>query len=726
MHLIIFEAAMLANQIYTNPFNQPYLTEGISDPHELLSYYSFQPFTYLRNRLGQPGNIFLVGRKGVGKTMLLRLFDANLVATLYREKSPVFKRIRTQIPVGMVGVYINLGSPAIRVREFSGRKLEASWWQRAFSDYLNCIIILELIKNLDLLSAEPEWLAASDLNGSPLENLEDVWSTLTLLLRQESRIYEDITNVSELRSLMEARIQGWIRFLNYESNEAPPTPLSFGLPVFQIIASIRTICPKFRLMVILDQYEIFHGLRDVVDFRPICNQAMSEAARGGTGVEFKIGTRAYAYQNLSLLVGGGRIESGREMAELNLDNLADKYYKAFVADIFEKRLKNSNSSSTTQKPMLASMRLLGLSPREEAQKYMKHAGSDTPRHLNPVIERWRAFGINDEESRTIIQRSALDRAHPLTATLVGIALTRWLRDGAKKAPLNIPAPEPLPDQRSALMIHYAIHAIDAVEYRYREGITKSRKMSSIYKAADDLVSAYEQVALFRIASSYKNQLRYYAGFDTLVRVSSNVALVFLQIMKTAYELLSLRQGQSQIDGIPPEIQSEAVYTVSEEWQTKIAREYDYGVAQDSFLRQLGSLFRNLQMDITTTIPAPNGFSVPADQFDQTNDSLTPRDNAASLIHELVGWGLLEEDLHQDKTKGRPPRRKFYLNRVLCPFFKLSDQHLKDPIYISNLEEFVASLRAGRIPHDLDSTMRASRGTLGDFNSNIATQPNLFD
>jgi hypothetical protein len=106
-----------------------------------------------------------------------------------------------------------------------------------------------------------------------------------------------------------------------------------------VVRRLSVFKKPFRIFLLIDQYEALYHHRAVIDFRPAFNQAMFAASRGGTGVEFKLGTRPYAYSNRQLLNGDGRVELNREIIEVSVDKLASKYYGQFAVDLYAKRLE---------------------------------------------------------------------------------------------------------------------------------------------------------------------------------------------------------------------------------------------------------------------------------------------------------------------------------------------------------------------------------------------------
>jgi len=68
-----------------------------------------------------------------------------------------------------------------------------------------------------------------------------------------------------------------------------------------------------------------------------------------------------------------------------------------------------------------------------------------------------------------------------------------------------------------------------------------------------------------------------------------------------------------------------------------------------------------------------------------------------MLDDCVDYSILDMKDHTTKTKDRKRRLKFYIEPILCPYFKLPFQQTKEPIYFncsdlksltdsSNLEE----------------------------------------
>src|SRR5688500_6145729 len=97
-----------------NPFSVAYLTEASLGTDELVTRYSFLPFKYVRAQLSATTNVFLVGRKGVGKTMILKVFEPEFQQLIYDSDEAEHKTIREGLPDATLGLYLNLASPTAR------------------------------------------------------------------------------------------------------------------------------------------------------------------------------------------------------------------------------------------------------------------------------------------------------------------------------------------------------------------------------------------------------------------------------------------------------------------------------------------------------------------------------------------------------------------------------------------------------------------------------------
>lgn len=706
-----------------NPFAISYLTEASLSPDQLLDRYSFKPFDVTHEAVSQTSNIFLVGRNGVGKTMLLRIFDPQLMKLILCGTTHELLQVRRALPPATVGVYLNLGAPIARVAQFRGPNETGEYWSSAFGDYLNWVLFAEALGAVDAISSLPAWRDAAGATTPILTN-RDFVADLLERLRHESSDFDRVRSLEQLRALARDRIVGWTRFVNRDPQQSNPPPgrLPLGVPLFHLVDSIRRaadVQQPFRLFVLIDQYEILYQERNAIDFRPLVNKALYLASRGGTGVEFKIGTRPYAYGNLSLPGEGGRLQSSREFLEVNLDRYVDEIYPAFAGELFRKRM-SVFSQERMPKSAPASF-FPRLTAEEEGDAYVRGEARDMERHISPFVRAWEALGVSRADCHAIVANCELRGARPLHAVLACIGITRWLEDPSSGVPVGCsPVGGGVVESGSA----YLRQLLLLVAERYRVGTAAASRGVDSLRRVDNFVRDTEEGALFQLASYHKNQKRIYAGFENLVTLSSNVALVLIEILRAAFDRLILSGRGSGGKAIEPRWQSEAVYRVAESWFNRIPKDCDFGEAQHRFLRGLGLSMRLLQLHPAAPNPSPNGFSVEEKPEQDSERSRTPRDDAVVLLKEAVGWGLLEEDKHNDKTRGRARRRKFRLNRIFCPYFGLTINRKKDPVYVADLDRFVAACRAGSVPEEIRRQLLCVEDDDGPSPTSVG--PTLFE
>ena len=77
------------------------------------------------------------------------------------------------------------------------------------------------------------------------------------------------------------------------------------------------------------------------------------------------------------------------------------------------------------------------------------------------------------------------------------------------------------------------------------------------------------------------------------------------------------------------------------------------------------------------IPTPNWFSM-KNKIKEIPE-LTKSEKI--ILNELLSYGFLEEKVHRDVVTKDTIRYKYNLNRILCPYFKISIQKYKQPPYI---------------------------------------------
>jgi hypothetical protein len=93
------------------------------------------------------------------------------------------------------------------------------------------------------------------------------------------------------------------------------------------------------------------------------------------------------------------------------------------------------------------------------------------------------------------------------------------------------------------------------------------------------------------------------------------------------------------------------------------------------------------------------------------NELAQHNNLRQLIEECVGWGDLYETHHTSKSKAErssEPRKKYYINPALSPFYELPEAHTKEPVYPTIDEIVHLAGDAGAIKKSAPSSSQSHR------------------
>jgi hypothetical protein len=184
----------------------------------------------------------------------------------------------------------------------------------------------------------------------------------------------------------------------------------------------------------------------------------------------------------------------------------------------------------------------------------------------------------------------------------------------------------------------------------------------------------------QIASQCR-QRRLYGGWDKVLTFTGGNILVFLSMCREIWDIWSRATAKSKreevAETISPEVQSQAVWLVSNKWLDKIA-EFPGGDERRKFIIKLGGAIRRaLLADKGLVYPGHTGFSVLQDEYEDAKWK-----DVKAFLDEARDYGDLLGLPHTTKEKDRRARIKWYLNPILCPHFEIPGERTKEPFYAS--------------------------------------------
>lgn len=257
-----------------------------------------------------PGNVFIEGHRGSGKSMILLYLSYPIQRLLGIE--PEF-----------VGIYIKLDLPLFATTRRRGENRDE--WVDYFLSYFNLIVAEVLIKTLDE-SISKQWVKT--------ENVEKLLGKLKRLFPISGD--ENVETLIDLADLLQEK----------RSDFAGPPPRPFirvnSDLIKALIERIRRYVPvweKKPFYILLDEYE-----RLDEDQQKVVNLLL--ASRGPTYREkicFKIATKSFmtALEDID----GNQIESGDDFTPVCLDRFdldeerKHGFYRKFIEDLANRRLQ---------------------------------------------------------------------------------------------------------------------------------------------------------------------------------------------------------------------------------------------------------------------------------------------------------------------------------------------------------------------------------------------------
>ena len=630
-----------------NPFNELYVSETIGSS----AFVEIFSPSILRNAsaLFLPGNVVLKGMQGSGKSMLLSLLKPE-VRLAYAESSTPFPVAEKQ--ARFIGAGINLtrsGAIDFGQRTIDPGKRESEILPVYFGDFLNYWIVFDILSTLELFRERADGLVAKELQLS----MDDEKLTTFVKGLRSSRCWfgylNHITTYADLRQQIADRISQYLAFLNFNSDDLPDnirtTKTTVGEPVAQTVGALVAagILPRdVHLFVRIDQYEELirlEGKRKEYGslFREIVNKALSLR---DPNVSYRIGTRGYAWDEHPRVYGTvGNLERDRNFKLVDLDEILRRrenrktwVFPEFAEDVFRKRLLFAQYRDVPDSDALEKVFGSGPSSEQRAVRYCGKASSRAIKIDKNWPQQWRTYLLQ------LAERDAL-------SARLGEA---WARQKGKGKVVNEEPSDP------------------PIWNQYKTRYWRKERI---------------QAALMQIAGRCAQRM-IWAGAEDILELSGGNILVFVSLCQHIWSAwlrtirsADLAESDNAIPKLDDMIQAVGIHEASTHWYNKLAEESG-GTTRQRFVTLVATdLERKLYNDEALSYPGANGFSLEIAEIEAHS-------NLRDFLNECVDYGALVDAPHTTKETNRRPRRKWYLNPVLSPYFRLPHVRTKEPAYLS--------------------------------------------
>ncbi len=639
---------------FENPFNDLWITERLDSAGFVKM---FSPIVAQQSEgLFSTGNVVVKGRQGSGKSMLLGLLATRTRIAYARagEDYPAPAGIAPFIAAGTNLIRDNAQIVSTRINE-QPEDRRREWVAATFADYLNYLLIEDLLENVIHLALEQQ-------RDSVLsEEISISWteSSQRLLLNEIKKsdvwngYFSDCHSLSDLVAKVSLRLVLYRKYFNFNVDELDLDVANSRTPIAEPVAVIAEslrragVCkPETLIYLRIDQHEELHALESRTGnagiFRQVINRAL---ATRDSRVSYRIGTRHYAWSDeLSIWGSGAPLEHMRDYATIDIDEIFQRHenssrllFPVFAEDVLRRRLRAYGFENADTKSLITHVFGKSMRPAERAKIYANN-------------NKWVKLKSQYRSASWNSVLSDLWETDPLSAKL-GDA---WLRQKAQQ--------------------DSGVHLGDASSYGFpwlsddKQYWRKERN----------------EVALMQIAGS-ANQSMIWSGDRHLVDLAGWNILAFMSICQKIWGAWLRKASDMSVPraapSIPVDCQVIGVLEASRDWLEKI-REGANGEHRRRLIYALGTWFsRSLRKDKAISYPGHNGISLLRVEFLDSSSEI------CGLLRDCRDHGDLIESPHTTKSADGKPRIKWHLNPILCPFFRIPHIRTKEPIYttISELE-----------------------------------------
>ncbi|WP_369934504.1 hypothetical protein [Xanthomonas tesorieronis] len=660
-----------------NPFNDLWLTERLR-PEEFVRVFS-PVVAEQAEGLFSTGNVVVRGRQGSGKSMLLGLLATSTRVAYARsgEQYPSPKDMPPFIAAGTNVIRDNVQIITSRLDEVSSASRE-SWLAATFADYLNYILVEDLLGNIEYLNREQakdgvlsdvivlDW--SSEAQSRALEALKasDVWSGY----------FDNCETMGDFSKSVSQRLVLYRRYFNFNSeldDKVAKSKTQIAEPIACLAECLRqagVIPANASVFLRIDQHEELHALeqktRNSGVFRRVINRAL---ALRDKRVSYRVGTRHYAWSDeLKIWGSGAPLENLRDYTVIDIDdilrrreNSSHSAFNDFAEDVLRRRLLAHGYEGVPESNVIRSIFGSSIAPSERAKIYARNRD-------------FSGFGAELRSDSWNKKLSRIWSESPLDAKL-GDA---WLR------------------QRNQVAKGVGLKNADEIGEPWldsdREWWRKERN----------------ELALMQIAGDARQSL-IWCGDRQFVSLAGWNILAFMSICQKTWSAWLRKSALNGVEdrsvpAIDIESQTIGVLDASKEWMDKI-REGSDGEDRRKIIDALGRWFgRVLRADKAMSYPGHNGISL-------TEEDFLSGGAISKLIKECRDHGDLIESSHTTKSGDGLARIKWYLNPVLCPYFRIPHIRTKEPIYTT-----VDQIR---------SILEGEREEASDANDDNVIQPGLF-
>jgi hypothetical protein len=575
-------------------------------------------------------SVYITGKRGCGKTMLLKYFDYHTA----------FSQRRADIPkdqIEHVGIYWRVDTQFSSSMKHRG--IDDGEWAVVFDGYFGLVISVELIKAIRAV-------AISSFEGFGLEQ------------------YDNLSLPSARDFIADLPVGAHDLMVQLEKLRR-----SFGTWVSNVKAVERPILPPGRDFIAA----LVEDLRRTAGLEDLCLHIYVDEVENLVPYQRRVLNSFLKHSQRPLIVnftskehptdnqtsGPESINATHDYRLLDLDNLLKPEARPlFFAEVFLANMDLASGADHTD--LLALLR----SPARLVERL-------EPSYQARIVQTMRQTFPSRTEREFAAEAMSDDR---IVAKLVE-RIDRALRNQVTTlVSADFLKYENVPE---------ALAVVPAL--LHRKSLTPEHVLGELAQFSEKRIGAFASTwihnnlfgALLELYRPYGRECPLYSGFDAMCTMANNNLRNFLILCYKTLEVGELRDIEN--GPYPVEIQCRAAYDAADQLIREIKTFGPLGEQLRVFALRLGSIFRGLQANPALSEPEQNQITI-------NSGARALNDDERRFISELLRYAIVFEQL-ETKTKSSVGQdiMDYQLNPIYAPYFQISYRR-KRKIEVS-VEEF---------------------------------------
>jgi hypothetical protein len=574
------------------------------------------PYFQQLNLKSATRSVYIIGKRGCGKTMLLKYMDYHTA----------FSPRRTEIPaeeLHHVGIYWRVDTQFCN--SLKARGIDEENWKSIFENYFAVVISIEIMRAVKAVADSAyHGFGPADFAKLSFASMPDFHADFP-------------TSAGELERYLEGRRRA---FSTWVSNMgAMPQPLMPPGRTFieALLGDLRAVPALAELAI----YVYVDEVENLVSYqRRVLNSYLKHSQR-----PFIVSFTSKELSDESGTTGSESVNATHDFRLISLDSMLDDTTRnVFFAEVYLANLDLARGAKQG-KFISAVLSPDGL-PLRQTSEYREET-------LRAIRARFPSRPIKD------VARDAV--AEPRIARILSERIERAL-DKRKSSDMlsEFMSYSDVPD--ALVIVPALLNRASRTPADVLEALAAYRRDGS---GAFGTSWVHNNLfgALLELYRPYQSICPIYSGFDTFCTMASNNLRHFLILAYKALEVAELLDEEGEAFAV--ETQATAAYEAAEKLVDEIRTFGEYGERLRMFVLRLGGLFRALQAQPPMSEPEQNQFTI-----NSGNRSLTPVE--VKLIQEAMKYAIIVEQL-ETKTKSAVGSDvvDYQLNPIYAPYFQIS-------------------------------------------------------